>query len=129
MLGAAVPARCSFSRTAGRSLIRMVRVGASAGAAAVDGAECSAGGAGGCCPFTWAARSFGEGPARWRGLALVWWGGGLSPSGADAGASAGLAASGTSLGRSLIRLSGLRSEWGRSWVSSSSTAQLPAPSI
>ena len=106
MLGAAVPVLCSFSRTAGRSLIRMVWAGVSAGAAGVAGAECSAGGAGGCCPFTWAARSFGKGPARWRELTLVWRGGGLSPSGTDAGASAGAGVSGTSLGRSLIRLSG-----------------------
>ena len=87
MLGAAVPVLCSFSRTAGRSLIRMVWAGVSAGAAGIAGAECSAGGAGGCCPFTWAARSFGKGPARWRELTLVWRGGGLSPSGAGAGAS------------------------------------------
>ena len=124
MLGGAALDRCSFSRTEGRSLIRMVRVGASAGAAEVAGAECSAGAAGVRCPFTWAARSFGEGPGRWRGLSLVWRCGGLSPS----GASAGPPASGISLGRSLIRLSGWWSERGRSWVSSSFTAQLPAPS-
>ena len=130
MLGAAVLGCCSFSRTEGRSLIRMVRAGASAGPALVGGAEGSAGAAAlcGCVPFTWAAFSLGVGPGRWRGLVLVWRCGGLSPSGADAEVSAGAGVPGTSLGRSLIRWFGRRSERGCSWVSSSSTAQLPAPS-
>lgn len=66
MLGAAVLDLCSFSRTAGRSLIRMVRAGASAGPVLVDGAEGSAGAAAvcGCTPLTWAAFSLGVGPGR-----------------------------------------------------------------
>ena len=107
MLGAAVLGRCSFSRTAGRSLIRMVWAGVSAGPV-VGGAEGSAGTAAlcGCVPFTWAAFSLGVGPGRWRGLVLAWWCGGFALSGAGAGVSAGAGVPGTSLGRSLIRWSG-----------------------
>ena len=54
MLGAAVLGRCSLGRTEGRSLIRMVRAGASTGPALVGGAESSAGAAAlcRCVPFT-----------------------------------------------------------------------------
>ena len=66
MLGAAALALCSFSRTAGRSLIRMVRAEASAGPALAGDAEGSAGVAVlcGCVPFTWATFSLGVGPGR-----------------------------------------------------------------
>ena len=66
MLGAAVLDLCSFSRTVGRSLIRMVRAGVSAGPVLVGGAEGPAGAAAvcGCTPLTWAAFSLGVGPGR-----------------------------------------------------------------
>ena len=104
MLGAAVLDHCSFSRTAGRSLIRMVRAGVSAGPVLVGGAEGPAGVAAvcGCTPLTWAAFSLGVGPGRWRGLAAVSRAGGLLVSGAAGGASEGPAGSGPSWGRSLI---------------------------
>lgn len=129
MLGAAAPARCSFSRTAGRSLIRMVRAGASAGPVA-GGAEGSAGAAALCgrVPFTWAAFSLGVGPGRWRELAAVSWLGGPPASGAADGVPEGSAPFGASWGRSLIPCSGFRADRGRSWANSSSTAQLPPPS-
>ena len=129
MLGAAVLGRCSFSRTAGRSLIRMVWAGVSAGPV-VGGAEGSAGTAAlcGCVPFTWAAFSFGVGPGRWRQLAAVSWLGGLPASGAAGGVPEGSAPFGASWGHSLILGSGWREGRGRSWASSSSTDPLPAPS-
>ena len=128
VLGAAVLGRCSFSRTAGRSLIRMVWAGASAGPV-VGGAEDSAGTATlcGCVPFTWAAFSLGVGPGRRWELAAVSWLGGLPASGAAGGVPEGSILLGTSWGRSLILCSGWREDRGRSWASSSSTAQLPAP--
>ena len=73
MLGAAVPTPCSLSLTVGRSLMRTVRGGTSAGAAVVRGVGGSAGAAAVCggVPFTWAAFSLGVGPGRWQGLAAL----------------------------------------------------------
>ena len=149
MLGAVVRALCSLSLIAGRSLILIARTGVSAGiwevgrtvvgaaaggsavgAAKVGGAGGSVGAAAVCgvVPLTCAAFSLGVGPGRWRGLAALSWCGELAVSSAAGEVSAGPAASDTSWGRSLILWSGWCGDRGRSWVSSSSTAQLPTPS-
>lgn len=82
MLGAAVLDLCSFSRTAGRSLIRMVRAGVSAGPVRAGGAEGSAGAAAvcGCTPphsgglllgcGSWPLAGAGSGFAGWRAAGL-----------------------------------------------------------